>query len=133
MRKKKGTPGAVVRRITVDEKLPGGDIRILIAALAPGVEAFFDRGIDWGEEVEVRVTPATYAQQLGLPDPAGRPWESLAEGQVFCSGEFEIVGQREAPMWLQVCPGRREFLRLDTLAEFKEGLKWLYSRALTGG
>ncbi len=132
MRRKKAGK-APVRRMTVDEKLAEGDIRLLVAPLAPKVKEFFDRDSEWDQEYEVRVRPENFVQELGILVPAEWPWERLAEGQVFLVGEFEIVGERTAPKYFRVSRGHNEFLRLDDLEEFRQGIKWLYSQVLTGG
>ncbi len=130
-RKKSGQ--APVRRITVDEKLGEAGIRLLVAPLARGVKEFFDRDSEWDQEYELRVRPENFVQEMGILVPEEWPWEKLAEGQVFLAGKFEIVGERTAPKYFRVKRGRQEFLRLDDLKEFKDGVKWLYSQVLTGG
>jgi hypothetical protein len=123
----------VVRRITVDERLADDLFRLAVCSLADGVTVFFDRQGDWGAEREVWARPKNYAQKLGVPLADAPSWESLEEGQLFLSGEFEIVGDRTAPEYMRVKPGEQELLRMDTMTEFKEGVKQLYSVLLTGG
>ncbi len=123
----------LVRRITVDEPLADDLIRLMICPLAGGVEEFFDREGDWGEEHEVWVRPETYTQKLGIPssEMENWPWEALTEGQVFLSGEFEIVGDRWPDRYFKVSRRRKEFLRIDDLEVFIEGVKREYSGSLS--
>ena len=126
-----------VRRITVDERLANDLIRLTICPLAEGVEEFLDRQSDWGREREVWARPKTYARTLGVPSAEAPPWETLEEGQVFLSGEFEIVepesvGDRTPQKYFRVSPGRKNFLRIDDMKEFKEGVKQIYSDVLRG-
>jgi hypothetical protein len=123
----------VVRRITVDERLAGDLIRLVVCHLADGIEVFYDRQEDWGTERDVWTRPKDYAQKLGAPDVQTPPWESLEEGQLYLSGEFEVVGDRARPAYFRVRPGRREFVRIDNLEEYREGVKHLYSVLLTEG
>jgi len=124
---------ALVWRIAVDERLADDLVRLLVCPLAEEVEEFFDRKGDWGKERERWVRPRSYVKKLGLPPSQVEewPWEALTEGQVFLSGQFEIVGDRQAPKYFKVSPGREEFLRIDNLEEFKRGTKRLYSYLLT--
>ena len=96
----------VVRRITVDERLANDLIRLASCRLAEGVEVFFDRDGDWGSEREIWAEPKTYARKMGVPASIAPPWATLEEGQVFVSGEFEVVGDRAAPDYLRVSRGR---------------------------
>jgi hypothetical protein len=124
---------AVVRRITVDERLADDLIRLVVCRLVEGVEEFYDRRGEWGRERESWARPRNYAEKLGAPPDNIPAWDSLMEGQVFLSGEFEVVGERDKPRWFRACPGKQEFLRLDSVEEHKEGLKHLYSVLLVGG
>lgn len=121
-----------VRRVTVDERLAGDLIRLLICELAPGVIEFYDRSGDWSREREVWARPHTYAHYLGLSSSLVHewPWEKLQEGQVFLSGEFEIIGDRRRPAYFRIRPGAVEFIRLDNLREFKDGVIRTYSDLL---
>ena len=123
-----------VRRITVDDQLTDDLIRLLICSLSEGVEEFSDLDTEWENEGEVYVRPETYAQELDIPSSKTQPWETFDEGQVFLSGEFEVIGDDEkAPEGFKVSPGRKEFLRIDNLKIFKEQVKRLYSDTLKGG
>lgn len=132
MSAKRSQENVLVRRITVDEQLADDLVRLLVCPLAQGVQEFFDRDEEWGEEEEVWVKRGTYTQDLGIPPAKEKDcaWEELAEGQVFLSGEFEIVGCRAAPKYFKVSPGREEFLRIDGLEGFREGIKRIYSDLL---
>jgi len=127
---------APVWRITVDEKMGADLFRVLICGLAPGVHEFSDRLEDWGPEEEVWIRPRTFARLLGLPaEPELREafaWKRLSEGQVFLSGAFQALGDRDSPLGFRLSPGRREFLRLDQVKAFRERLKRQYSDALRG-
>lgn len=123
-----------VRRITVDEKMGERLVRVLICSLADGVQEFSDQLEDWGEEKDALMRPQTYAQTLGLP-PGEQyqklyPWDSLSEGQVFLSGEFEASDDPQAPTKFRVSPGRKEFVRIDQIKLFREDLKRQYSKLL---
>ena len=125
----------LVHRITVDEQLADDLIRLAVCPLAEGVEEFFDREGDWDKEREWWARPETFARKLGIPSAETEEWtwERLAEGQVFLSGEFVIVGDRTAPTYFKVSPGRSEFLRIDDLEVIKEGVRRTYSELLTRG
>jgi hypothetical protein len=123
MAKQKGSP---VYRITVDERLSDNLVRLLIAPLAAGVDAFADRDEDWGPEQEVMVNSTNYALHMGVRE-AELPWRTLAEGQVFLVGQFETVGTQTAPEGFKVRPGEQAWLRIDSLSLVKEPAKQLYS------
>lgn len=123
-------PAHPVRRITIDERLADDLVRILVCDLAPGVTDFFDRRDDWGDEREVLLRPESLVQELGLPNAAALPWDKLREGQVYVSGEFEVVGRRSSPDYLHARPGRREFLQLDAIPEFRDSSRRTYSELL---
>jgi ATP sulfurylase len=53
-------------------------------------------------------------------------WESLEEGQVYLSGEFEAVGEPETEKF-RINPGQTKIMRIDNLKLIKEGLRALYS------
>lgn len=103
-----------VRRITVDEKLGDDLFRFVLCSLRKGIERFIDRVDEWQEEQEKLVHPRNYSRILFIRKSKGPAWETLKEGQVYMSGEFEIVGDRTAPECFKVSPGRREFLRIET-------------------
>ncbi len=135
MSPKRSRKKVLVWRITVDEQLADDLIRLVVCPLAEGVKEFFDRREDWGKERQWQARPNTYARKMGIPAAQrGKwPWERLAEGQVFLSGEFEIVGKRMAPTYFKVSPGRQEFLRIDDLEMVREGFRRTYSEVLSRG
>ena len=115
-----------VCRITVDERLSDNLVRLLIAPLTAGVDAFADRDEDWGPEEEVMVNAADYALRMGVPE-AEVPWRTLAEGQVYLVGQFEKMGDPKAPEGFRVCLGKPDCFRIDDLSLVKEPAKQLYS------
>lgn len=123
-----------VRRITIDEKMGERLIRVLVCNLAGGVQEFSDELEEWGEEKDALMRPQTYAKILGLPPgeeyQEQYPWDSLSEGQVFLSGEFEVVDDPQAQPKFRVSPGRKEFVRIDQIKFFRERLKRQYSKLL---
>lgn len=123
----------VVRRITVDERLTDDLVRLAVSRLEEGIEIFYDRQDDWGLERESWARPKDYIQKLGVSPEKAPSWDSLQEGQLFLVGEFEVVGDRDNPRFFRIHPGGQEFVRLDLLEEYKEGVKRLYSILLTGG
>lgn len=125
--------GALVQRITVDEKLADDLIRLLISPLAERVERDFgDAENDWEEEYEGLIRPGDYAQKMSIPKSREKmwPWTDLEEGQVFISGQFKVVGHAGEPEKFEVSPGQHEFLSIDKLA--KKEIKRLYFDALKG-
>ena len=135
MSAKRSRKKVLVWRITVDEQLADELIRLLACPLAEGVEEFFDRKEDWGKERQWQARPKTYARKMGIPSAERKkwPWERLAEGQVFLSGEFRIVNDRTAPKYFKVSRGRQEFLRIDDLEMVREGFRRAYSEVLSRG
>lgn len=132
MSPKRSRKKVVVRRITVDERLADDLVRLAVCPLAEGVEEFFDREGDWDKERQWWARPENYARKMGIPAAQREkwPWERLEEGQVFLSGEFEIV-RETALLYFKVSRGREEFLRIDDLEVFKEGVRRTYSELLT--
>jgi hypothetical protein len=129
---------AVVRRITIDERLADDLIRVAICPLKNGVNAFLDREGDWGAERQSFIRPKDYVRKLGIPDPGDWPWESLSEGMVFLSGAFEFVpktrpdGEVELA-YFQISKHRGRFERIDHLDVIRESIHQLYAHALGGG
>lgn len=119
-----------VWRITVDEKLADDLIRLLTSPLAKGVREFYDGKNDWGEEEECLIYPGTYVREMGIPESEAGEWlwADLKEGQVFLSGQFEVVGDMESPEKFVVSPGQRNFLRIDGLV--RRDIKRLYFKLL---
>jgi len=121
-----------VRRITVDEKLSDDLFRFVFCSLREGIKKFTDRDDEWQEEREELVHPQNYSRILYVKKSEAPAWETLKEGQVYLSGEFEVIGDQTKPEYFKVSPGRREFLRIDNLEIIDEGLKSLYSDVLRG-
>jgi hypothetical protein len=121
-----------VRRITVDEKLSANLCRFAICFLREGLEQFTDRDDEWQEEREKLVNPRSYSRVLYIKKSEAPGWETLEEGQVYLSGEFEVIGDPE-PECFKVSPGRRKFIRVDNLALIDEGVRALYSDVLGRG
>jgi hypothetical protein len=128
---------ALVRRITIDERLSEDLIRVVICPLAKGVRAFLDREGDWGPERQSLIRPKDYVRKLRIPDPELWPWESLAEGHVYLSGQFEMVFKKkkdgiEELSYFEVRQGRDRFKRIDHLDVIRTSIHQLYAHALGG-
>lgn len=121
-----------VRRITVDEKLSDDLFRFVFCSLRESIEKFTDRDDEWQEERERLVHPRNYSRILYVEKSEAPAWETLQEGQVYLSGEFEVIGDQTKPDYFKVSPGRRKFLRIDKLDIIDEGVKSLYSDVLRG-
>lgn len=122
-----------VRRITIDEKLAGKLIRVLVAGLKPDVRAFSDDPTYWQEEEEVLVRPDDYLKIMGIPaDDAERwPWEDFHEGQVFLQGRFEGDLQKAAEggeFMVNVEKRQEDFRSIYSLS--KNRVKKVYMSAL---
>lgn len=143
-----------VRRITVDERLDPGLLKIALAELLPGHDDLSEDPLDaWSEET-VRLIGSDDLLpmlELGAGDPAltalaGNPsgdvgpdelvgmiWRSLEEGQVFLAGEIEVeAGGASASPSIVARPGSWAVLRIDRIEAIKSKHEALYSRALTG-
>ena len=128
---------AIVRRITIDERLAEDLTRVAICPLAKGVEAFLDREGDWGPERQSFIRPRDYVRKLGIPDPQNWPWESLVEGQVFLSGQFERAPKKRADGGVelghfQIRRDQSRFERIDQLDVIRTSIHQLYAHALGG-
>jgi hypothetical protein len=121
-----------VRRITVDEKLSDDLFRFVFCPLREGIKQFTDRDDEWQEEREKLVHPQDYSRILDVKKSEAPAWETLQEGQVYLSGEFEVIGDQTKPEYFKVSSGRRHFLRIDNLGIIDEGVKALYSDVLRG-
>ncbi len=130
MKAKKTGDDALVRRITIDEKLSENLIRALNSTLADGTEEFTDADADWGEEKDLLIRPDDYMAKLGIPlsEKQNWPWPDLREGRVFLSGRFETEGDPEKPEKFRVTRGSNKFMRIDGV--IKEQVKRLYFKAL---
>jgi hypothetical protein len=121
-----------VQRITIDERLAEDLIRILVADLKAGHKAIEDDSECWGEEVEFLVRPEDYRKKMGIPQAAKKwSWDSLTEGQVFLSGEFQesltrksLTGEVEAKFALDWKP-KRGFQDIDELSKARVKEKYL--------
>jgi len=76
---------ALVRRITIDEKLSEDLIRALVSSLADGTHEFSDGEADWGKEDDLHIRPEDYDLKFGIPseEKENFPWSNLREGQVY--------------------------------------------------
>jgi len=119
-----------VRRITVDEKLSDDLFRFVFCSLKEGVERFSDQSDKWQEEQEKLVNPKNYSRILYVKKSEAPAWGTLQEGQVYLSGEFEIIGNKKNPEDFKVSLGQRNFLRIDELDIVDETVKSLYSDVL---
>ena len=127
------TRAPLVRRITIDEKLASGLMRILVAELKDDIEAFDDGSPYWNEEKEILAREDDYRERMGMTpgNARKRPWDSLKEGQTFLQGNFKMKrGRWDQPRFL-VDIQRRNFLCIDTL--IKKHNKKVYFSALEGG
>lgn len=121
---------AVVRRITVDEKLSDDLVRLLVCKLKTHPAEFHDRPEDWGEERFIFVKSSNYIKKMGIPSSklSQYQWANFREGQVFLSGQFDFLGDEKFPEKFIVNPKQESFLRIDDLV--RENIKQLYFRAL---
>lgn len=129
MRTKKTNIGPLVKRISVDEILEDGLIRLLICELKNGVKIFFDGENDWGEEKELIVNKDDYIQKLDILRLKEKNllWSGLEEGKVYLAGQF----RNKKPDKFEVKSGRLRVLFFDKM--IKDEIKQLYFNALEGG
>jgi hypothetical protein len=123
---------ARVLRITVDEKLSDDLFRFVFCPLREGIEKFTDIDDEWQEEREKLVHPQNYARIFGVKKSEAPAWETLTEGQVYLSGEFEVIGDQANPEYFKTSIGQRKLLRVDTLDIIDERVKSVYSDVLRG-
>lgn len=125
---KKTTIGALVKRISVDEILESGLIRLLVCELKKGVKIFFDDQDDWDEEKELIVSKKNYIQGLDILKLREKRllWSQLEEGNVYLIGQF---GNKK-PDKFELRTGRLRVLLFDEL--IKDEVKQLYFNALGG-
>lgn len=119
-----------VRRITIDERLADGLIRILVANLKANLETFGDGPKYWGEESELLVHPEDYQEELGMPSEPKEEWlwNNLYEGQVFLSGGFRETPEKGAEPTFVVDAEQRNFQCIDR--QSKDRVKKSYLAAL---
>jgi phage terminase large subunit-like protein len=154
MSKPKPRP-ARARRITIDERLDEGLLKIAIADLLPGHKELGDDPLDaWSNETVRLIGQDDLLPMLELAtdDPlvrhlAGDPpaevgedalvgviWRSLEEGQVYIAGEVEVeTAEPPAPTSIVARPGSWTVLRVDRIEGIKKKHEALYSKALRGG
>lgn len=124
---------ALVRRITVDEKLYDDLIRLEICDLVPGVDRFEDCAECWIDtnEEEGRVTRDNFAEVMGIPKAQSNQWQwkDLEEGQVFLSGSFKEGSAKNYPGTFVVEPGKHEFVRIDNMV--RKEIKNIYYEVLS--
>ena len=123
---------AKIYRITVDEKLSDNLFRFLICQLKDPKTRFIDRVDEWTEEKTRIVNPKNYTKTLHAKKSQAPIWESLAEGQVYLSGEFKTVDDPTKPAYFIIDPNKKNFIRIDNLQVIKDGVKTLYSDVLKG-
>ena len=151
-------PKPIVLRITVDERLSDADIRILSAPLEPEgklleMELLVEDINCWGPEESIGISVDNFLSNLDIEENEIRLekavievvgpvkertvsknflWDGLTEGMVFIIGNYEIKGERFAPVCLKVSREYTwDFLRVDRAERFKLANKKLYSTALS--
>ena len=121
-----------VRRITIDERLSDGLIRILVADLEDNPKTFDDDPKYWGEEAELLVNPKDYRERMGMPRTARKwSWRKLYEGQVFLSGGFSAITKKDGEVKFETDAKQRNFMCIDRVS--KERVKKDYMKAMEGG
>lgn len=123
---------AQVRRITVDERLAEDLIRVVACPLVKEYREFLDYAEIWGKELQYLIRPHNYVKKLGILSPEDWPWEALEEGQVFLSGEFEIVLSDGKAEYFRIHRDQNQFQRIDDQDVIKKDTKKLYTEALAG-
>ncbi len=127
-----GKSSPIVRRITVDEKLSTGLIRVLVSELKPGVVEFDDDLSYWGPETGILVRPNDFQYAIGITSKASRdyPWNSLYEGQTFLQGYFVKKTSRASDPRFIANAKRKNFLCINNL--IKKSIKQIYFSAIKG-
>lgn len=141
-----------VRRITIDERLDEGLLKIAVADLLPGHADLSNDPLDaWSDERLELINREDYMCSFGLSkgdpllgvlvdepasesaerDPEGTFWRSLEEGQVYLVGEI-AVEEAESTSSIGIFAGRGEHtvLRIDRIEDIKKKHEELYSKAL---
>lgn len=146
---------ARVRRITIDERLDEGLLKIAVADLLPGRENLSGDPLDaWSEERVQLINRDGFLGTFELDDDdplletlASKPsseagdeervgafWRSLEEGQVFLVGEIAVEGaDSTAPVAIFARPGTPTLLRIDRIEKIKKTHEGLYTKALMEG
>ena len=88
---------------------------------------FYDEVKNWDNPTETLVHKRQYKRKLHLT----QPWNELKEGQVFLTGEFEVIGEKVEPEYFKTSPGQNNSLRIDNLRKFRDKVKRIYSDLLT--
>ena len=120
----------LVRRITIDEKLADGLMRILVANLKSDVTTFDDDSKYWEEEKELAVQPGDYQEKMRMTQANVEKWlwKNLCEGQVFLQGGFREIPEKGAEATFVVDTDQRNFQRIDYLSKYR--VKKVYMNAL---
>jgi hypothetical protein len=118
-----------VKRITVDEILAEDLVRFEVCDLKEDVRTFLYE-IDVWERGKIYVSYGeTYQIELDIP----YNWNMLEEGNVFISGTFRIIGDRDDPEKFRVNKKYLEFIKIDHLDTYRDYVRELYTKALVGG
>lgn len=149
------TECARVRRITIDERLDEGLLKIAVADLLTGREDLSDDPLDaWSDErlvlinrenfmrrFDLDINDAVLGTLIGAPgsevdedDPVGAFWRTLEEGQVYLVGEIAVESADSGgSVRILVRPGASTVQRIDRIEAIKKKHEGLYSRALLNG
>jgi hypothetical protein len=125
-----------VYRITVDEFLAEGLVRVLFAELdiSRNTTLFDDMTAVWKEEQALVVNSETWAEKLALPAARLKayPLNSLREGQVFLCGNVSLNRSKKSKKAFRMnkTPTRK---LLQVTTQVHAEIKSLYKKALTGG
>jgi len=142
---------AIVRRITVDERLSEDLIRLEICELIKHEESgefkdepeFWNDIVQEGEDILARpINPKNESQKdlytdlMSIPVSQVKqfPWKDLKEGQVFLSGAFEVKEEPNRDKKVKryfIRPGGKAFKQIDD--DVKKDTKILYYEILAKG
>ena len=128
MENQKKKSGPALLRISVDEILEPGLVRLLVCRLKKAKGTFTDQGENWEEEEGILVRQDNYLKKLNLPGltPKNLPWKDFREGSVYLAGAFEF----RKPDRFTAVAGSFQVRRVDRI--IKDRVKELYFRALAG-
>lgn len=124
---------STVRRITIDEILAAGLIRILVTELKPRKMEFDDDPDYWETEKDILMKPDEFGKIMGMStsDLQLWPWDTLYEGQTFLHGHFILKSNlHDFPRFL-VNRGETNYMCVNSL--IKQTTKELYFSAIKGG